>query len=470
VRRLLLCCLLALSLIATAPAAASARPNIVVIETDDQTVADLASMPQTRALIADHGVTFDSSFVSLSQCCPSRATFLTGRYAHNHRVLTTQPPFGGFPAFDPSESLAVWLQRAGYATALVGKYLNGYGRSDPYVVPPGWTEWHGLLGPSTYRFFDFTLNNDGALRSYSGQYQTDVLTDIAEAVIRRRATAKQPFFLWTTYVAPHAGMPRDLLDPQAGVSTVPSPFYRDAFIGAPLPRPPAFNEADVSDKPLAIQRRPALGPHRTAVLQDAWQRRRESLQSVDDGVVRLVRALRVSGELRNTLLIFTSDNGFMTGEHRVAFGKVLPYEPSIRVPLLVRGPSIPAGAHRPQLVWNGDLAPTILDVAGARAAWEPDGESLLPYARDPQRASRRDLLLEGPPAGNLSSAFRFTGLRTRAQLYVEWATGERELYDLRRDPDELDNLAGTPAAAALQAALARRLAQLRDCAGAQCRS
>jgi N-acetylglucosamine-6-sulfatase len=139
-------------LVLVAPAKAAAAPNVVVIETDDQTVADLASMPQTRALIARQGITYENSFVSLSECCPSRATFLTGRYAHNHHVRSIGRPWGGFWALDGSETLAVWLQRAGYATGIVGKYLNGYGRDNPYEVPPGWTDFEGLLGPSTYHF------------------------------------------------------------------------------------------------------------------------------------------------------------------------------------------------------------------------------------------------------------------------------------------------------------------------------
>jgi arylsulfatase A-like enzyme len=467
-RRLLPLLLLVAAL--AVPAAAAARPNVVVIMTDDQTVADLASMPNTRHLIGDAGVTFRNSFVSLSQCCPSRATFLTGQYAHNHHVLTTQPPFGGFPAFDDSQSLAVWLQRAGYATALVGKYLNGYGRTDPRYVPPGWTEWHGLLGPSTYRYTGFTFNSDGRLRTMPGWYETDAISRIGADIVRRRARGGPPLFLWMTYVAPHVGVPHDILDPLWLKSAVPSSMFRDAFLGTQMPRTAAFDEADVSDKPAAIRDHRPLGARNIALLTETWQKRQESLLSVDQGVVRIVRALRAAGALRNTLLVFTSDNGYMTGQHRVAFGKILPYEPSIRVPLMVRGPGIPAHQARSQLVFNGDLAPTILGVAGARAPWQTDGESLLPVIRDAGLPDDRDILLEGPPAGRLSSRPRFTGLRTPGHLYVEHETGEVELYDLRRDPDELRNLAGTPAAASLQPELAHRLELLRHCSGLACRS
>jgi N-acetylglucosamine-6-sulfatase len=450
------------------PAHAMARPNVVVIETDDQTVADLASMPHTRALFAPDGVTFRRSFVSESQCCPSRATFLTGRYAHNHRVLSTEPPFGGFTAFDPSQTLAVWLQHAGYATALVGKYLNGYGKDDPTNVPPGWTEWHGLLGPSVYDFFGFAINNDGHVRSYPGEYETDVLTRLSERFIKARARRRAPFFLWATYVAPHIGIPRQLSAPGM-MSTVPSPLFAGGFLGRSFPLTPAFDEADVSDKPRAIARRRPLPPWEIAKLQAVWQLRQESLQSVDVGVQRIGAALRESGVLHDTLLIFTSDNGYLIGEHRIKESKVLPYEPSIRVPLLLRGPGIPRGVRRSQLVWNGDLAPTILDATGVRPPWPLDGESLLPFVRAAAAPGPPAILLEGPPQGTLDSTPRFTGLRTRRYVYVEYSDGERELYDLRRDPYELANRASDPELAPLVTRLGRRLAALRACAGAACR-
>jgi arylsulfatase A-like enzyme len=452
IRRLLVLALLALSF----PAAAhAARPNVVVIETDDQTVADMASMPQTQRLIGDAGVTFDNSFVSLSQCCPSRATFLTGRYAHNHGVLTTQPPFGGFPAFHDRQSLAVWLQARGYTTALIGKYLNQYGKHDPTYIPPGWDDWHVLEGPSTYRFTGFTINDNGRVNAYPGWYQSNVLAALSESFVRRRARTGRPFFLWTTYVAPHIGVPRDPLVPPKVQTTVPSVLFANAFMAVPMPRSPAYD---------------LVNPAQQAIAQTIWRKRQESLMAVDEDVARMVRTLTAAGVLDDTLLVFTSDNGFLIGEHHVTESKVLPYEGSIRVPLMMRGPGIPRGQRRDQLVWNGDLAPTILQATGARAPWEPDGLSLLPFARSPRVRSDRAILLEGPPQGRVSSALRFTGLRTRDMLYVEYVDGRVELYDLRTDPFELHDLAGQPQVAGLQAGLAQRLARLRHCAGAACRS
>jgi arylsulfatase A-like enzyme len=451
-------------------AVAATRRNVVVVETDDETMADLASMPHVRALIADHGVSFTNSFVSLSQCCPSRATFLTGQYAHNHGVLTTQPPFGGFPAFHDRQSLPVWLQKAGYRTALVGKYFNKYGKSDPTYVPPGWSDWHGLEGGSVYHYQGFQINDNGHVRSYPGQYQSDVLESLDQTFVKRSVRARKPFFLWATFVAPHIGTPKgDPFSPPKIHEAVPLSIFANPFLGIDMPRTPAFNEADVRDKPRDIRRRPLITPNQISVLQNVWARRQEALQSVDEDVVRLFRTLRATHTLRNTLVIFTSDNGYLIGEHRVLDGKVLPYEPSIRVPLLMRGPGIPHGAARNQLVFNGDLAPTIVAATGAHAAWPTDGESLLPIARRDTHSDRA-ILLEGPPHGNKQSVLEFTGIRTKHYAYVHYHDGEAELYDLRRDPYELQNLAGRPADERVQRHLAHRLDRLRWCSGPECRT
>jgi N-acetylglucosamine-6-sulfatase len=464
--------LVALACLWAADAPAAAAPNVVLIETDDQTGADMAAMPQTRALIGSRGVTFANSFVSLPSCCPSRATLLTGRYAHNHGVLGVLPPFGGYYRLDGSETLPVWLQRAGYATGVVGKYLNGYGSRDPLEVPPGWTEFQGLLGRDTYRFYGYTFSANGRLTAFGStpaDFQTDVITQKSVDFVRRRAPARAPFFLWTTYVAPHTGRPHAPGDTAEGPTAVPAPRHRVAFAGVSPPQPPSFDEADVSDKPYVIRRRPRLGARGTARLAEAWRRRRASLLSVDEGVASIVGALRDAGELDSTLLVFTSDNGFMAGEHRVPGGKLLLYEPSIRVPLLMRGPGIPAGVTRRQLVWNGDLAPTILAAAGARASFPLDGRSLLPFGRDGALRDDRALLLEGPPKPRSNGLPRYTGVRTRRAKYVQHLGGARELYDLAADPYELDNLAGTAAARPLEARLREELERLRGCAGASCR-
>jgi arylsulfatase A-like enzyme len=442
-------------------AAQGPPPNVVVLETDDQTVDELQAMPNVKRLLGDAGVTFDNSFVSFALCCPSRATFLTGQYAHNHGVVDNEPPGGGFEKLDGSSTLPVWLQRAGYYTALVGKYLNGYGKRNPTEIPPGWSEWHGAIDPSTYHYYGYDWNENGTVVHYGtdpGSYQTYVDADKAVDVIRRRASSSQPLFLWVTFLAPHyehgRGVPVAPIG-QAVPDVVPPSFSS-----------PAFNETDVSDKPQAVRSLTPLSADETAWIKQNYDLELASLAAVDGAVARIVEALRASGTLDRTVIVFTSDNGFFHGEHRIKREKILPYEPSIRVPLLMRGPGIPAGRHVLQPVANVDLAPTIVDLAGARASLRTDGRSLVPLFRDPGLRWGRDLLIEGP--GTDAGSLQFTGIRTPRYLYVEWRNGDRELYDLVRDPDELASRHSDPAYATVRDDLARRLARLRSCTGSSC--
>jgi N-acetylglucosamine-6-sulfatase len=450
-----------------AAAKTTARPNVVVLETDDQTLESLRVMASVKSLLAAQGTSFENSFVSYSLCCPSRATLLTGQYAHNHGVLGNAAPQGGYYKLDSTNTLPVWLQRAGYYTAHIGKYLNGYGTRNAKEIPPGWSEWHGSVDPSTYRFYGYTLNENGTLVTYGSDpasYQTDVYAAKSVDLIRRRAPQAQPFFLWTAFLAPHSGAPKESDDPAIG-SPAPAPRHRNRFAAEPLPTPPSFNEADVSDKPVGIRNRPLLGPVRIAGIRENYQQRLESLLAVDEAVAAIVTALRETGELERTLIAFTSDNGFFHGEHRVPNGKVLLYEPSIRVPLILRGPGVPKGLHLAQTVANIDLAPTIVDVADAKPGRVSDGRSLLPLLRRPVLQWGRDLLIERGPGG----AQTFSAIRTPRYLYAEYGNGEKELYDLARDPDELTSLHADPAHAKLRDELSRRLADLRVCAGARCR-
>lgn len=441
------------------------RPNVVVIMTDDQTVRSLRVMSNVKRLLAARGTTFARSFTVYPQCCPSRASFLTGQYAHNHGVLGNSPPAGGYAKLNHSNTLPVWLQDAGYYTTHIGKYLNGYGAVDPLEIPPGWSEWHGSVDPSTYRYTGYTLNEDETLTTYS-RYQTDVYAAKAVDVIRRRAPLARPFFLWVAFLAPHQGEPADPDDPGAGIGTPsPAPRHRDAFASKPLPRPPSFNEANVSDKPPGIRSRVRLPPVRVAAIRENYQQELETLLAVDRAVTWIVRALRESGELGNTFVIFTSDNGFFHGEHRIAQGKNLPYEPAIRVPLVVRGPGVPAGRRLTKRVANIDLAPTIVDAADAQAGRIMDGRSLLPLFAHPGRPLGRDLLVERGPGED-----PYAAIRTGHYLYVEYESGARELYDLDRDPYELRSRHADPAYARVRRDLAERLDHLRTCRGAACRT
>ncbi len=445
--------------ITTPPQQPGRRPNVIVVMTDDQTVGDLAAMPRTRALLGRGGVTFDRSYSSYPVCAPSRATFLTGRYAHNHGVMGLYRPTGGYSRFDAGDALPVWLQRAGYDTIHLGKYINGYGTDTPATQPPGWSEWYGAIDPTTYRMWGYSLNENGTVRTYGTPrdedprlYQTDVLADHALRAVERRADAQRPFFMSLAFLAPHhesAGLRR-----ATGQVVRAAPRHAGAIAAGGAARTPAYDEADVSDKPSFIRRRHRLAPAEAVAIDRRRSERRRSLMSVDEAVEQLVERLRRSGQLERTYILFTSDNGYLQGEHRVPAGKVLPYEEAARVPLLIRGPGLAAGARTRVLASNVDLAPTILELTQATPGRRLDGRSLLPFARDPQKRSRRPLLLE-----SASPAYR--AVRTDRWLYVRYDGGEHELYDLDHDPDQLRSLHADRRHAGTRAklgALLRRLA------------
>ena len=465
------------------------RPNVVVLMTDDQHVDSVRLMPNVQRLLAGRGITFTSSFVSYSLCCPSRATLLTGQYAHNHGVRTNTPPSGGYSKLAPTlgNSLPVWLERAGYITAHVGKFLNGYGRTSPDTeVPPGWSEWYGALDDpdafvgGTYTMYGYTLNENGGIVHYGSTpdavdpatYQTDVYSSKATDFIRRRAPGHKPFFLSVAPLASHSE--------SSGVCNCegnnPRAAPRDegTLAGEPLPKAPDYNEADVSDKPQAIKDLDPIGPAAEAGITARYRARLESLGAVDDMVGELIDALKDKGELKNTAFIFTADNGFFHGEHRVRNGKVRVYEPSVRVPLIIRGPELPKG-NRTQPVANVDLAPTILALAKAKAGRLMDGRSLLPLIRDKRGERGRGLLLEtffnaDPEDDPETPPTNYQAVRTDRYLFARYGSGEEELYDLFFDPFELQSRHGDPAYAAVKGVLAGLLGQLEGCAGRGCRT
>jgi N-acetylglucosamine-6-sulfatase len=476
--------------LAPQPAAANEQPNLVVVMTDDQTVEELAAMPRTHRLLAARGVSFDHSYVSYPVCCPSRATYLTGQYAHNHRVMGLYPPTGGYGRFDKRNALPVWLQRAGYHTAHLGKFLNGYGDQEPADVPPGWSDWHATVDHSTYNMWGYTINHNGRMKTYGrpfdespSLYQTDVLAAKATAIVKQRAGGAKPLFLSVNFLAPHHE--NRAIQRRTGTLVRPAPRHRGALASRRVAHAASFNESDMSDKPRFLQRRThALGPAEIAAIGRDARARRGALLAVDDGVARIVKALRRRRELDETYIVFTSDNGYMQGEHRVRSGKMLPYDPSTRVPLIIRGPGIPEGRMSTELVANTDLAPTLLDLAGASAGKTVDGRSLRPFARNPALRSKRALLhetggrryagaREQDEASNLRRPVRrimsYRAVRTRRWLYVRWRGGSRELYDLRRDPDQMHSLHAGRRHRHIRHVLASRLRVLAHCAGESCR-
>ena len=453
-----------------------ARPNIVVVVTDDMDNSLVASMPTLVAQLAERGATFVNAFTTDPVCGPSRASLLTGRYPHNHGMLENKPPTGGYRAFvdkgNEASTIAVWLAAAGYRTALIGKYLNRYpGQKDLTRVPPGWLEWQAVFFPETYD--EYRMNENGRVRKYGGSdadYQTDVLQAKALAFLRA-GSREQPFFLYLAPSAPHA-------------PSEPASRHQDLFPEARAPRPPAFNEENVGDKPAWVRALPRLSPEAVKAADD-WQRRRmQTLQAVDEMLAALLSELESSGRLERTFVWFTSDNGFLLGAHRLDRGKDAPYEDAIRVPLMLRGPGVSPGIRLEELALNIDLAPTFAELAGAAIPTSVDGRSLaglIGAQPTPPREWRRDFLVEHWQTGKQrrkevpdpeedTAIPDYAALRTVDGLYVEYPdSGERELYDLNADPGQLESRHNATSARELKR-LSDRLAALRRCAGLTCRN
>jgi arylsulfatase A-like enzyme len=395
-------------------------------------------------------------------CCPSRATIFRGQYAHNTDVETNAGANGGYTRFLARQletaTVATALQQAGYRTALVGKYLNGYPRLDDFNhVAPGWSDWYVTLGGS---YVDYRQNENGAIvLPTAGQYRTDVEVGEADQIVRAAHAAGAPFFLELAVYAPHA-------------PATPAPRDVGTLSGLVRALPPSFDEADVSDKPAWVQALPLFDSYQLGVMQATWESRLEALQAVDVGVASLLATLAELGELDNTYVVFTSDNGYTIGEHRRLPGKQSAYEEDIHQPLVILGPGIAPGSSSSVLAGNVDLEPTFLELGqAAPIGWE-DGRSLVPALDGAIPASwRTAMLLEHEPTtdcdGDVGCAIpSYRGLRTATQTYVAYAgTGEHELYDLTADPYELQN-GYTPAAAA---ALDVQLQAFEGCEGDACR-
>ncbi len=440
-------------------------PNIVVVMTDDQAADTMVAMPKTQRLLGATGTTFTRGTVSFPLCCPSRAAFLTGQYAHNNGVKDNGPPDGGIGALDQRRTLPVWLREAGYETTFVGKYLNGYGKQKnggPELVPPGWVRWYGLVSNDKTSAFDYTVNENGELAHYGNakdDYKTDVMARLARKAVRKTAPGPRPFFLWVATSAPHTdnGLP-----PNAPRTPLPAPRHRGGYERAEPPRGTSFDEDDVSDKPRWIRKLPRLTPRKRAAIRRLYVSQLESLGAVDDLVAGLAAQLRRRGELDRTLFVFTSDNGFIRGRHRIRSGKSLIYEEAINVPLLIAGPGVPQGEIYREPVANVDLAPTLLRAAGVKPPGKLDGVPLQPVLAGEQQ--RPPILLEifGRKDGDVF------GIRTGNYVYAEHADGFVELYNLATDPLQLENAAKDPSQAGVRTRLATELERLRSCAGASC--
>ncbi|MBS1880595.1 MAG: sulfatase [Actinobacteria bacterium] len=543
---------------AEVPKATKPRPSFVVIQTDDETLDQLyasftpaggvpvVAMPYTLADIAEKGITFDRYYDSYPLCTPSRVSLLTGRYAHNNGVKGNVEPNGGYTGFASraanTHNLATWLQGSGYRTIHIGKFLNGYGEeplSSYREVPPGWNSWRTVINSdSDHYYYGYEISHNGILEGPFGDsgswetreygerddpgcptapangkpcyYETDFFNRVASEELFA-TSPEQPFYMQVDYTAPHGDFRRP-----AG----PEPAPRDygSFAGAPYPhsRSQGFNEGNVNDKPRFIREAPYLSPTEIHTYRVYYQKALESLRSVDEGVNEIVKTLGAMHRLRNTYIIFTSDNGFFYGEHRLTGGKFLAYEPSTHLPLLIRGPGIKPGTSTGELASVTDIAPTILELAGVKPDKSIDGQSLVPFWKNPELRTRRALLFEsfvetadveqhgGAPEYNpatgasVSSAGRakllrpkagaasasggeasahasivappkdYEGIRLGPYKYIEWPDGEKELYDINRDPYELNNIVRNPNYFPIRAYLHAQLIRLEACVGRRC--
>jgi arylsulfatase A-like enzyme len=403
---------------------ADERPSVLLIVTDDQRWDTLWAMPEVQRSLVAPGVTFENAFTTSPLCCPSRASILTGAFPHTTSVYTQGLPHGGFRRFDDSTTIATELRRTGYRTGYFGKYLDSY-QADALAgyVPPGWDRWVAFVHS---QYFDYGLSVDGTIEKHGyapEDYSTDVLAGQADAFIR---SSNGPILTVFAPAAPHA-------------PAVPARSDETLFGSLPAWRPPAFDEADLSDKPRYVRATRPLGVQRTAELEQLRRDQYRSLQAVDRAVGRLLDALQDTGRLDDALVIFTSDNGLLWGEHRW-LKKEVPYEEAIRVPLVVRADAIATRSRDEHLVANVDLAPTIAEAAGVDLP-TADGASLLPLMRDETPRWRTALLIEHVRGTNPIPTY--CAIRTPNQLFVRYETGERELYDLVSDPAQLENLAGT---------------------------
>ena len=417
------------------------QPNIVVILTDDQRWDTLQYMPTVESELVDHGLTFTNAFVENPLCCPSRASLLTGLDSHSTGVYANDLPDGGFAAFHDDVTIATALHGAGYETFLAGKYLNHYSATGGTYVPPGWTRWRAFATDARYYNYDMTFDGT-TIQSYgheAADYSTDVIASLTDTEIRS-ASPQDPLFLWVAPYAPH------------GPST-PAPRDTGTLDGIPAWRPPSYNEADVRDKPAYIRSRLLLSTDRQAKLDVDRQHQLETLGAVDDLVASTLQALSDTGRLGDTILVFTSDNGFEWGEHRWD-GKVVPYEESIRVPLVIRWDRLNApAATEKRLAENIDLTPTFERAAGVDLT-PVDGMSLLPLLQRQRVTWRQHMLIEH--AGGTTNVV-YCGDRTPTDVLIHYATGEEEYYRIGpgADPYQLLNKISKPK-------FASRITVLRD--------
>jgi N-acetylglucosamine-6-sulfatase len=463
------------------PGAPRRKPNILLIMTDDETLESVRVLANVDRLITKQGTNFTHYYASFPNCCPSRATLLTGQFSHNNGVRDNVPPYGSVHNLKSDQTLPVWLKAAGYYTAHIGKYLNGWGADGRIENPKGWDHWAGLIDPTTYNYYNYSVSFDGQRRDFGeapADYQTDVLGGEVVRTIEERAAKRttgapdQPWYISWAPLAPHAqegettsGETQTKEEGIAKTFPTPAPKYKGKYAAEPLPKPPSFNQADMSKMPAFFRERTLMQPKSIELVEQEYRQELESLQSVDEWVGNIFNVLEKTAQLDNTVVLFTSDNGFYHGEHRLTFFKVFLYEEGVHLPLIVRGPGFPRGASIDAVAGNVDLAPTILKLAGATSPLVLDGRDLGAVAIDPGRGANRGMLLENLTRSGTAHS---EGIHTDRYVYLTNERNEEELFDLQSDPSQIDNRADDPSMAAVKADLANRTTKAKVCKGAEC--
>jgi len=582
------------------------KPNVLVIMTDDQALTDLSQMPNVQNLLVSQGTRFNNTIDSFPLCCPSRATFLTGQYAHNHGVGANFWPYGWYGMKDRGNTLGTWMQNAGYTTGAIGKWLNGYGTGKGAQtgvdikgktqkinvakggeVAAGFDIWRALLDTSAYDYFNYAMSvyggkfngvpvtsrtvkyfgdsdfakqlvefgnlqikpnaglkpatvvltaqslldfsavarkhNNGKANTWYGSakqadYSPDVTGNITSDLIKDQASAAKPFFFWWTPASPHrednnsSVRNPDTKNPELNAHHMIDPrpplrYNSPSKLGAgfvdyaeAIMTKPNFNYSDPTErdptdvnpirKPSNLLELPAHSQtykvggvtkwtSSQAKLESNYRSRIGALRAVDDKVKTIVDQLSSTGQLNNTVIVLTSDNGWMQGEHRIPGDKFLPYEESVKVPFVIRGPGIQKNVAIDQMVSNVDFAPTILAAAGGTSGRTLDGTSLLGLAKGTSTIPNRAIGLEATAPLFSTEGFpnqwdqQYQGVRTSEWKYIEWKkSGMKQLWNLKEDPYELSNIAvqGTPVAGSVQAQMKLKMLALQTCTGSACRA
>ncbi|PYI07393.1 arylsulfatase [Aspergillus sclerotiicarbonarius CBS 121057] len=449
------------------PSVSGRKPNFLFILTDDQDLRmnSPAYMSLTQAKIKEKGTEFQNHFVTTSLCCPSRVSLWTGRQAHNTNVTDVKPPYGGYPKFVAQgfneNFLPVWLQSAGYNTFYTGKLFNAHSLwtyNAPFVN--GFNGSDFLLDPYTYSYWNSTYQrNHEPPRSYKGQYTTDVMQEKALGFLEDALDSDSPFFLTVAPIAPHTNIDVEGVGEGGPKMTEPLPAPRHAhlFADAKVPRTPNFNPLKDSGAgwvaTLELQNQTVID------YQDHLYRQRlRALQAVDEMVDALIARLERSGQIDNTYIIYSADNGYHIGHHRLPPGKTTGYEEDIRVPFYIRGPGIPEGRSVDHVTTHIDIAPTLFELAGVPLREDFDGTPMPVSTKKSESILHEHVTVEFWGHSVLEGEYGSIGyggaffipnntyksariLSEEYNLYYSvWCDGDHELYDLSTDPYQMNNI------------------------------